>query len=65
MHVKASRTTAEGLWVAVVCGAAVGVAMAAGAPLLVAVANTPPEVSLSWRSVFGLWQLMMTEGLQR
>ena len=29
---------------AVVCGAAVGVAMAAGAPLLVAVANTPPEV---------------------
>lgn len=44
MHAQASRTTAEGLWVAVVCGAAVGVAMAAGAPLLVAVANTPPEV---------------------
>jgi len=35
--------TAEGLWVAAACGVAVGAAMAAGAPLLVAVAGTPPE----------------------
>ena len=36
-----------------VCGAAVGVAMAAGAPLLVSVANTPPEVCWSPQASWG------------
>ena len=68
LRAQASRTTAEGLWVAVGCGAVVGVAMAAGAPLLVAVANTPPEVCWGQRepsSVVGYGQPVMKQGCVR